>query len=245
MLLRPLLCALALLALGLPASAGEFREGPKAVLELFTSQGCSSCPEADAMLDEMGQRPDMITLAYHVDYWDYIGWQDTFGAKENSKRQRDYASAWGSSRIFTPQLVVNGECGVVGNKRDKVDAALGTATPMPLVVKLADAGNDLLGVSIAGRPEGDTPEAVVWLVTYIDRAEVEIDRGENQGKKVAYTHIVTGRQVLGRWDPADGATLQLRLDEVLTGTTDGAAILVQQDKNGLPGPILGAASFTR
>ncbi|RYD81228.1 MAG: DUF1223 domain-containing protein, partial [Sphingomonadales bacterium] len=126
MLMRPLFCALALLALGLPASslAGEFRQGPKAVLELFTSQGCSSCPQADAMLDEMGKRPDVVTLAYHVDYWDYIGWQDTFGAKENSKHQRDYASAWGSSRIFTPQLVVNGERGVVGNKREKVDAAL-------------------------------------------------------------------------------------------------------------------------
>ena len=100
MLFRPLFCALALLAFGLPAAsvAGEFRQGPKAVLELFTSQGCSSCPPADALLDEMGQRPDVVTLAYHVDYWDYIGWQDTFGAKENSKRQRDYAAAWGSSR---------------------------------------------------------------------------------------------------------------------------------------------------
>jgi len=244
MLFRPLFCALALLALGLPATAGEFREGPKAVLELFTSQGCSSCPQADAMLDEMGRRPDVITLAYHVDYWDYIGWADTFGAKENSRRQRDYAAAWGSSRIFTPQLVVNGECGVVGNKRDKVDAALSTAT-MPLEVDLAEAGNDTLDVSIAGRSGAGLGEAVVWLVTYLDRAEVAIDRGENQGKTVAYTHIVTGRQVLGMWDPAKGATLKLPLGDVLTGQSDGAAILVQQDRNGLPGPILGAASFTR
>ena len=247
MLFRPLFGALALLVLALPAAtlsvAGEVRVGPKAVLELFTSQGCSSCPEADAMLDELGQRQDVIALAYHVDYWDYIGWQDTFGAKEHSQRQRDYASAWGSSRIFTPQLVVNGECGVVGNKRDKVDAALATAA-MPLDVALAEAGNDVLDVSIAGSA-GTTGEAVVWLVTFIDRAEVEIDRGENQGRKFAYTHIVTGRQVLGRWDPQDGATLQLKLAEVFTGASDGAAILVQQDKDGLPGPILGAASFTR
>ncbi len=246
MLFRPLLCALALLALGVPQTlAGEFREGPKAVLELFTSQGCSSCPAADAMLDEMGERPDVITLAYHVDYWDYIGWEDTFGAKEHSKRQRDYAAAWGSSRIFTPQLVVNGECGVVGNKRDKVDAALSTASIMPLEVDLAEAGNDTLDVTIAGRAGDGLGEAVVWLVTYLDRAEVAIDRGENEGRKVAYTHIVTGRQVLGMWDPEKGASLTLPLGEVLTGQSDGAAILVQQDKNGLPGPILGAASFTR
>ena len=248
MLFRSLLCALALLVLGLPASSpslgGEFRQGPKAVLELFTSQGCSSCPQADALLEEMGARPDVVTLAYHVDYWDYIGWEDTFGDKENSKRQRDYAAAWGSSRIFTPQLVVNGECGVVGNKRDKVDAALSTAS-IPLEVKLTDAGNDTLDVDIAGRTGDGLSEAVVWLVTYINRAEVAIDRGENEGKKVAYTHIVTGRQVLGMWDPATGATLKLPLGEVLTGKSDGAAILVQQDKNGLPGPILGAASFTR
>jgi len=246
MLMRPLFCALALLALGLPASslAGEFRQGPKAVLELFTSQGCSSCPEADAMLDEMGKRPDVVTLAYHVDYWDYIGWEDTFGDKENSQRQRDYAAAWGSSRIFTPQLVVNGECGVVGNKRDKVDAALSTAS-MPLEVKLSDAGNDTLDVTIAGQAGDGLGEAVVWLVTYIGRTDVEIARGENQGKTVAYTHVVTGRQVLGMWDPAKGATLKLPLGDVLTGKSDGAAILVQQDKNGLPGPILGAASFTR
>jgi hypothetical protein len=243
MLFRPFLCAVALLALGLPASAGELRQGPKAVLELFTSQGCSSCPQADALLDEMGRRPDVVTLAYHVDYWDYIGWQDTFGDKENSKRQRDYAAAWGSSRIFTPQLVVNGECGVVGNKRDKVDAALATAV-LPLEVKLTETGGDAVDISIAGRDDG-TGEAVVWLVTYRDRAEVDIDRGENQGRKVAYTHIVTGRQVLGMWDPRQGAALKLPLADVLTGDADGAAILVQQDKDGLPGPILGAASFTR
>jgi hypothetical protein len=246
MLFRPLLCALALLALCVPgALAGQFREGPKAVLELFTSQGCSSCPQADAMLEEMGERDDVITLAYHVDYWDYIGWEDTFGDKENSQRQRDYAAAWGSSRIFTPQLVVNGECGVVGNKRDKVDAALATTSMPTLEVDLAESGNGILDVTIEGRSDEGIGEAVVWLVTYLNRAEVAIDRGENQGKTVAYTNIVTGRQVLGMWDPVKGASLKLPLDEVLSGESDGAAILVQQDRNGLPGPILGAASFTR
>ena len=248
MLFRPLFCALALLAPGLPVAssslAGEFREGTKAVLELFTSQGCSSCPQADALLEEMGARPDVVTLAYHVDYWDYIGWSDTFGDKDNSKRQRDYAAAWGSSRIFTPQLVVNGESGVIGNKRGKIDAALSTAS-MPLEVKLSQAGEDTLDVTVAAHAGNGLGAAVVWLVTYLDRAEVAIDRGENEGKTVAYTHIVTGRQVLGMWDPEKGAALKLPLGEVLTGKSDGAAILVQQDKNGLPGPILGAASFTR
>jgi hypothetical protein len=244
MLFRPLFCALALLVFGSPAFAGEFRQAGKAVLELFTSQGCSSCPEADALLDEMGHRTDVVTLAYHVDYWDYTGWQDTFGAKENSRRQHDYAAAWGSSRIFTPQLVVNGARGVVGSKRDKVDAALLDAR-LPLDVKLTPGSNDMLDIAVTGHDPDGVGEAVVWLVTYIDRADVDIGRGENEGRKIAYTHIVTSRQVLGMWEPATGASLKLPLDEVLTGDANGAAILVQQDKNGLPGPILGAASFTR
>jgi len=244
MLLRPLLCALALLPLGLPVMAGEVRQGPKAVLELFTSQGCSSCPKADALLDGLGKRPDVVTLAYHVDYWDYVGWEDTFGDKENTRRQHDYAAAWGSSRIFTPQLVVNGEYGVVGSKPDRIDAALRDAR-LPLEVKLAPGAGDVLAVDVAAGPIEGVTGAVVWLVTYMDRAEVDIGRGENEGRKVAYTHIVTGRQVLGMWDPSTGASLRLPLDEVLTDGADGAAILVQQDKQGLPGPILGAASFTR
>ena len=98
MLLRPILWGLSLsLALAGPVFSGELKLGPKAVLELFTSQGCSSCPKADAMLDEMSKSPDVVVLAYHVDYWDYIGWEDTFGSPENSQRQRDYADAWGSS----------------------------------------------------------------------------------------------------------------------------------------------------
>ncbi|WP_291830371.1 DUF1223 domain-containing protein, partial [Bosea sp. (in: a-proteobacteria)] len=89
------------------AGAGEVRTSPKAVVELFTSQGCSSCPPADALLSELSEHDDLVTLAYHVDYWDYIGWPDSFGAKANSDHQRAYAESWGSARIYTPQLIVN------------------------------------------------------------------------------------------------------------------------------------------
>lgn len=230
------------LALGFPAHAGELKLAPKAVLELFTSQGCASCPKADAMLEEMGRHEDIVTLAYHVDYWDYIGWEDTFGTAENSELQRDYVESWGSSRIFTPQLVVNGQGAMVGSKRDKLNSALGSAT-LPLSVSLAEGTGDTLDVSVAGH-EGYR-KSTIWLVTFLDRADVEIERGENKGKTIAYTHIVTSRQVLGMWDPATGASLTLPLAEVLTDHANGAAILIQEDRGGLPGPILGAASFTR
>ncbi len=244
MLFRRLAWGLSLsLALALPAVAGELKLAPRAVLELFTSQGCSSCPKADAMIDEMNKSQDVVVLAYHVDYWDYIGWQDTFGSPENSQRQRDYASAWGSSRIFTPQLVVNGTGGLVASKREKVNAALDSAPMLPLKVDLSESAGDMLHVSVPAR--SGTTGAMIWLVTFLDKANVDIERGENEGKKMAYSQIVTGRQVLGMWDPNAGSDLTLPLSEVLTGQSNGAVVLVQEERNGLPGPILGAASFTR
>src|SRR5690606_31313471 len=202
------------LAVLMPATAAETRTRPKAVLELFTSQGCSSCPQADALLEQMSKSPDYIALAYHVDYWDYIGWPDTFGAKANSDRQRDYAASWGSSRIFTPQLVVNGVKGVVASRKKEVEGAV-TATGLNLPITLTPT-SDMLEVSIGGNDGME--EAVVWLVTFIDRAEVDIERGENKGKRIAYTQIVTGRQAVGMWDPDTGAHFKLPLTEVLTET---------------------------
>ena len=242
MLPRRILWAASLsLALASPIVAGEFKLAPKAVLELFTSQGCSSCPKADALFEQMGKRQDVVTLAYHVDYWDYIGWQDTFGTAENSDRQRDYAEAWGSSRIFTPQMVVNGKGGVVGSKTDAVNGALASAA-LPLTLSLTEQQGGLIDIDVP--PKADLPGGTIWLVTFLDHADVTIERGENEGKSIAYTQIVTGRQVLGMWDPKAGARLTLPVDEVLTGNSNGAVILVQQEKSGLPGPILGAASFT-
>jgi hypothetical protein len=224
------------------ALGGEFKQSPRAVLELFTSQGCSNCPKADAMLKELAARPDIIALAYHVDYWDYIGWSDTFGAKEHSDRQRAYASAWGSSRIFTPQLVVNGGKGIAASRRNDVGGAVdGAALTLP--VTLSSTDDDMLQIDIPANT--GLGEAVVWLVSFLDHADVKIDRGENEGKTIAYTQIVTGRQALGMWEPGTGAHLKLPLSEVLAGNANGAVIMVQQENAGLPGPILGAASFVR
>jgi hypothetical protein len=235
----PFLLVLSLLPV-VPAGAEEARTNPTAVLELFTSQGCSSCPPADALFEELGKRKDLVTLAYHVDYWDYIGWADTFGAASNSDLQRDYAASWGSSRIYTPQLVVNGAHGVVASNSREIDHALASAA-LPLPITLT-RNEGVLNVSINGK-DGVAPDAVVWLVTFRDRADVPIERGENQGETITYTQIVTGRQVLAMWDSKTGAHFKLPLAEVITGNSTGAAILVQVDKKGLPGPILGAASF--
>jgi hypothetical protein len=242
MLSRPILAALLLtLAISMPATAGQVQQAPHAVLELFTSQGCSSCPPADAVLEDLGKRPDLLTLAYHVDYWDYIGWTDTFGSADATKLQREYAQSRGTTKIYTPQLVVNGADDVVGSRRGDVDAKVKAAS-LSLPVKL-EASGDTVMVDVPAQPGG--PDAMIWLVTFIKHADITIERGENAGKQMSYSQIVTGRQMLGMWDAAAGSHLKLPLGEVLTGKSDGAVILVQQEKSGLPGPILGAASFTR
>jgi hypothetical protein len=242
MKLPALIPALVVIALPAVAIAGDVKTNPRAVLELFTSQGCSSCPPADSLLTTLGQRPDVITLAYHVDYWDYIGWTDTFGAKANTDRQRAYATAWNADSIYTPELVVNGARDIIGSRKDEIDTALGAAS-LPIPVDLKTDGDDMLDVSIAGR--SGEKESGVWLVTYIDKANVAVERGENAGKTLSYSQVVTGRHILGMWDPQTGAHLKLPLDEVLAAPSDGAAILVQSEHNGVPGPIMGAASFVR
>jgi hypothetical protein len=228
-----------LAAAALPAGAVEFRVHPVAVMELFTSQGCSSCPPADAMLAAAAKRKDIVALSYHVDYWDYIGWPDSFGSPEWSDLQRSYAKSWGSGRVYTPQLIVNGVAGVVGSRQNEIDQAMG-ASKLDLPVMISQDG-DVLDVSIDGK--AGLPDAIVWLVTFRDRGEVMIERGENQGKTISYSQIVTGRQVLAMWEAGSGAHFKLPLGEVLSGDSNGGAIHVQEEKHGLPGAILGAAAF--
>ena len=241
LLLRSALGLLAFAGLILPASADSTRVRPKAVVELFTSQGCSSCPPADALLTGLSEQDDVIALAYHVDYWDYVGWKDTFANAAFSDRQRAYADSWGSSRIYTPQMVVNGQKGVVGSRRNEVMSAL-DGSSLPLGVDIARA-DDMLSISIA--PDAALGNAVVWMVTYLDRADVAIDTGENAGKSMVYTQVVTNRQVLGMWESTTGAHIKLPIPEVLADSSTGIAVIVQQEKDGMPGPILGAAAFEK
>nr|WP_314256523.1 DUF1223 domain-containing protein [uncultured Devosia sp.] len=243
MTLRPLIAALAgplaLAAFCLPVHAENGVAHPKAVVELFTSQGCAQCPPADALLTSLADEDDVVALAYHVDYWDYAGWEDTFGQEAYSDRQRAYAKSWGSSRIYTPQMVVNGAQGVVGSRRNEVHGALDGAS-LPLDVAITHAG-DMLKIVVPANAELDN--AVVWLVSYLDRADVSIETGENAGKSMVYTQVVTGRQALGMWEGASGATLKLPVPDNLGEPGTGIAVIVQQESNGMPGPILGAATL--
>lgn len=243
MSIRPALGALLVCLFFVSACASvqaeERREQPRAVLELFTSQGCSSCPPADALMAELALREDIIALAYHVDYWDYIGWSDTFATPAYSAHQRAYAESWGGTPIFTPQIVVNGAIGVVGSRDDEVGKAIddaGLVLPVRLIVH-----EGTLSIDAEGQP-GFAP-GVVWLVTYIEGASVLIERGENSGKRMRYTQVVKDRQMVGLWEPEEGAHLKFPLSQLPVGPGEGVVVIIQQQHDDLPGKIIGAALY--
>ncbi len=241
MKLRSLFFALAVPFLAAPAFGSELRTTPSAVLELFTSQGCASCPPADALLTEIGARKDVIALAYHVDYWDYIGWRDTFGSNSFSDYQHAYATAQNKARVYTPQLIINGETDVVGSRRSDIVEALAKSS-LSITLDL-DEKDGLIAVSAAGN--ADFPTSRLWLVTFKTAASVAIKRGENKDRVLNYSHIVTARQLIGLWDPRDGVSVRLPVADLLGTNSDGAAILIQEDCNGHPGRIIGGTSFLR
>ncbi len=192
------ICAL---TLGL-ATAPALADGP-VVVELFTSQGCSACPPADELLGQLAGRDDVIALALHVDYWDYIGWADTFATAAFTQRQHGYGQAARSNVVYTPQMVVGGVDHVVGNRpMDVADTiAAHRAAPNPVTVE-ADATSDGWQVRAVWVGSGQAPSMVVQVVTYSPMEEVEITRGENAGLSTQYYNVVRSWQVVSDWSGA-------------------------------------------
>jgi hypothetical protein len=219
------------------------------VIELFTSQGCSSCPPADSILGKLAADPNIVALSFAVDYWDYLGWKDDFAHPEFTKRQRAYARARGDRSVFTPQMVINGREAVIGSHEDDVKTSLArmtdnaTAPSVPILVKRA--GDHIVvsvqGLSADGR-EAAPHHAALWIANYIKPQTVTIARGENVDKKVTYYNIVNRWQVLGMWDGGP-MTVELALSDIATDDSAGLAVILQSKDNGLPGPILGAAKL--
>ncbi|ETX30655.1 DUF1223 domain-containing protein [Roseivivax isoporae] len=206
----------------LMASAAPAEEARPVVVELFTSQGCSSCPPADALLHELGQRDDVIALALHVDYWDYIGWKDSFAEARFTERQKGYATAAGRTSIYTPQMVVNGVHDVVGNRPKDVAKLIEKhrAKASPVTLDIAREGEMLRIAADTTRPVGPVH---VYLVRYDPEESVRIKRGENAGKRLTYSYIVTDWDVVGIWD----GTAPYLESVPLTGA-EPAVVLVQQ-----------------
>lgn len=215
-----------------PVAAQERGAGP-IVLELFTSQGCSSCPPADKLLGELAEEPDVLALAYHVDYWNYIGWVDPFSSKAMSDRQRRYGQALGLSSIYTPQLVIDGEVDVVGSRRPQVLSALEArrrARPGPgvRVTLERDGGDFILTLDAVG--EGEMSGAELLLVGSDDRHVTDVPRGENRGRTLEDFAVVRFFTRLGIWD---GKTARYRIPaDAATVNSDRLSVLVQAPGHG-------------
>lgn len=230
--------ALLALAAGVLAARAEARPGLVTV-ELFTSQGCSSCPPADQLLGELAQRDDVLALTLAVDYWDYLGWRDTLARPEHTKRQYAYAKALRTYRPYTPQIVIDGRLDIVGNNKSKVRWAIEDRLkrrPEPVVIRCerdADSVAILIG---AGKPV----EATVWLVRYLDHVTVKIDRGENEGRTITYANVVQSLTPIGMWKGEPARFVLPRRDLLGTNGAERHAVIVQTEN---AGPVLGAAKL--
>lgn len=219
--------AAAWMALGGMAAAGE-----TVVVELFTSQGCSSCPPADRILGELAERDDVIALALHVDYWDYLGWKDEFASPANTERQRAYARAKHERTIYTPQMVIGGQDHVIGSKSMKIGQIIQKHSEIqkPVHVQLTRNGDT---ISIRATSRGAARDAIVQVVTFIPKAKVNVSRGENAGKTLVYHNVVQTMDVLGSWNTRSDYSGSVK---VTAGTP---VVVLVQEKDA--GAILGAA----
>ncbi|TQS73954.1 DUF1223 domain-containing protein [Rhodobacteraceae bacterium] len=209
------------------------------VVELFTSQGCAACPPADKILGHLAERDDVIALALHVDYWDYLGWADQFGQPAFSARQKGYARAAKERMIYTPQLIVNGQQRLLGADRGAITTALASAKATQSQVQISiSGGNGAYKVSLKADPPL-SQDAMVQLVRYIPSAQMEILRGENAGLTMSYSNIVTAWHVAADWDGQTPMTLDMAVEG-----DDPAVVIVQTAQAGrsasLPGAIVGA-----
>lgn len=237
--MRALSLAAIVLSFGL-SQARAADVGAKAVLELFTSQGCSSCPPADRMIGELAHREGMIVLTLPVDYWDYLGWKDTLAKPAFGARQAAYARCRGDHGIYTPQVVVNGVTAVVGSNAEAIERAISGTGERPDVlatkVSLEDRNGEIT-VAISGDPGS---AGTVVLAAVARQRTVAIRRGENAHERITYTNVVRKLTSLSHWT---GIASRFRISRAKAVPPDADAViaLVQADQNGLPGAVMGVA----
>ena len=185
-----------------PSQAAAQQGTPGVLLELYTSQGCSACPPADAMMQDLAERRDVIALALHVDYWDYIGWKDTFANPAFTARQKDYARAHGARHVYTPQMIVGGQDVIVGAKPMKLGEQLSAHLALaPKIALQAERRQDSVRIAAPALAEArsNRDPLVVHLVRYRGMADVAVTRGENAGRTLHHVNVVTDWQVVAEW----------------------------------------------
>lgn len=220
---------LAIAAAASPAQAGEM-----VMVELFTSQGCYSCPPADDVLGVLADNQNIVALAMHVDYWDYLGWRDTFAQRGFTERQYSYRKTMGARVVYTPQMIVQGVNPVTGSRSMSVKDAIAQAQAQPDIaaIEIVAEGDQLVGQL---EPLEGSRRATLFMAHYKKDEVVDIARGENGGKKLHYHNIVKSLAPMMEWS---GTSERVALPQ--PGPGEGIAIWLQE---GRTGPVLGAAKF--
>jgi len=228
----------ALVALAVPAGADE---RPPIVVELFTSQGCNSCPPADAYFGELTKRPGLLTLAFHVDYWNYIGWDDPFARPWSSTRQKGYQKSLNERFVYTPQMVVNGAAQGIGSERGTIEELLRAAAasrPLPhpdLVLRRRQDGALIVDIGAGASPS--SAPADIWLIGFDRMHHTQVLRGENEGQTLTDYHPVRFYRRIGAW-PGWSLELVVPASDAAALGEGEVAVLIQTA--GL-GPILAAS----
>ena len=214
---------------------------PRAVIELFTSQGCSSCPAADKLLADLAGDPSLVPISVPIDYWDYLGWKDTLADPRNTARQKAYAHVRGDGQVYTPQVVVNGSLHALGSDKSAIEFAIGKSR------KAGAMSLPSVALAVAdGRLHAAVPEvadvraaAEVWLLGLTRAATISIGRGENKGRTVTYTNVARRWIKLGEWN-GKASSWSVPLQTIKGDGIDEAAIVVQSGTTEKPKAILGA-----
>jgi hypothetical protein len=234
--------ALLIVGLAIATTAAAQAGEPRAVLELFTSQGCSSCPPADRLVGQFVNDPSVVALSVPIDYWDYLGWHDTLANPAHSARQRAYARARGDGQVYTPQIVVNGTADALGSDQGAIERAIAQTDRksgvMSLPVTLA-VNNGTINVAVEDADKVPAT-AEVWLCPLVKAVAVAIGRGENRGRTITYHNVVRNWLKLGTLGAAQSSwtvpVAQIKADGI-----DAAAVMVQEGSHDKPGIMLGAA----
>ena len=214
---------------------------PRGVIELFTSQGCSSCPAADKLAGELARDPSLVVMSLAVDYWDYLGWKDTLALPGHTNRQRAYSKSRGDREVYTPQAVVNGATHVIGSDKQAIEKAVAQTRTQPgmlsVPVKLSVADNQ---ISVSVPAAANTAKGEIWLCPITRNVAVEISRGENSGHTLTYHNVVRRWVKLGEWTGA-ASNYKVPVSDVTGVGGDAVAVVVQAGPKEAPSNMLGAA----
>jgi len=214
------------------------------VVELFTSQGCSSCPPADQIIGELAKDPSVIALSLPIDYWDYLGWKDTLADSRFTARQKAYSNMRGEREVYTPQVVVNGSAHVIGSDRARIESAIEETKKadavMSVPISMTLAGKQI-NISVAASGKGPAAaHGEVWICSISKAVPIAIGRGENRGREITYHNVVRNLLKVGDWNGASDSWT-VPLENIYREGVDAAVVYVQDGNRDKPGPMLGAA----